>query len=1016
MIPLVLRLQNFMSYADLDLDLRGIHLACLTGANGAGKSSLLDAITFALWDKARATGDQLIRLGASELWVELIFELDGQVYRIWRRRLRKTGTQSQLEFQQLVSGADLDDANAYVPLTGTTIRETQAKISSVVRMEYDTFVNSAFILQGRADEFTTKTAKERKAVLAEILGLQAYDQLSTRARERWKGAQQKADLIASEQKDLRAQLERRGPATERLAVIQEAIADLALRLEQAVTRQNRLAAEEQEFKAAQAQVAALEASKMEAIAEQARLQAELVRHEAAMAEARAEADRKGELEAAYAAWEQANAEDQELRKRSDRFHALDKELASAKSRLAEAGHQHTLARRTLEAELAAQEKERAAHADLVADRERITAAFQALGAARAAEAAHLENVQAARLLDERLAALDAQLERLKMKHEGERQEKLMRLARAQEEAQDLEALRSELAEVQARLTELARVAVEQDRVKEKGIMFRAAKDQATAAAETARQTAAAKEAKLAQLEAGLAVHVGGRSGKPEAHACPLCETPLTDAELGKIITSYRAEIQGYLDDAARLDDEAAKAENDRQEARSRYAELAEQLKSREAEQRRMGELTNRLRTLEGALEEANRLKAELARTEAPELPEALVAEREATAKERAAVGYDPAELSVIQARLNDYRWAEARHWQLEQATAALAKLQERLPALEAELAEADTRWEAERTALEATLAELEGRLKDLGYDQPAHAALKQRLEALADAPRAWNDLQKHLLWLEGASAQLARLEAERAQQALKVAEADTGLERLKLQLSRLPLWEGEVAAVSAELRQLRLEERQRLEERGRLEAELAMLAEVESRLEAREAEWEEAVADAQTYKELSGAFGKDGIQAVIIENAIPEIEEEANRLLSRMTDNRMHVRLATQKEKKTGGIHETLEIYISDEVGTRNYELYSGGEAFRVNFALRLALSRLLARRAGSRLQTLVIDEGFGTQDDKGRERLVEAINAVAPEFVRIIVITHIKELKDAFNTQIEVVKRGGVSEVRLHV
>ena len=50
------------------------------------------------------------------------------------------------------------------------------------------------------------------------------------------------------------------------------------------------------------------------------------------------------------------------------------------------------------------------------------------------------------------------------------------------------------------------------------------------------------------------------------------------------------------------------------------------------------------------------------------------------------------------------------------------------------------------------------------------------------------------------------------------------------------------------------------------------------------------------------------------------------------------------------GIHETLEIYISDEVGTRNYELYSGGEAFRVNFALRLALSRLLARRAGSKL------------------------------------------------------------------
>ncbi|MNS76151.1 Nuclease SbcCD subunit C [compost metagenome] len=132
-----------------------------------------------------------------------------------------------------------------------------------------------------------------------------------------------------------------------------------------------------------------------------------------------------------------------------------------------------------------------------------------------------------------------------------------------------------------------------------------------------------------------------------------------------------------------------------------------------------------------------------------------------------------------------------------------------------------------------------------------------------------------------------------------------------------------------------------------------------------------------------------------------------------MTDNRMHVRLATQKEKKTGGVHETLEISISDEVGTRPYELYSGGEAFRVNFALRLALSRLLARRAGAKLQTLIIDEGFGTQDERGREKLVEAINAVSDEFARILVITHIRELKDAFNTHIEVVKRGGVSEIR---
>jgi exonuclease SbcC len=125
-----------------------------------------------------------------------------------------------------------------------------------------------------------------------------------------------------------------------------------------------------------------------------------------------------------------------------------------------------------------------------------------------------------------------------------------------------------------------------------------------------------------------------------------------------------------------------------------------------------------------------------------------------------------------------------------------------------------------------------------------------------------------------------------------------------------------------------------------------------------------------------------------------------------MTASRMHVRFETQREaKSTDNTIETLDIRISDELGTRDYELYSGGEAFRVNFAIRIAMSKVLARRAGARLQTLVIDEGFGTQDGPGRERLVEAINTIQNDFEKIIIITHIDELKDAFPARIEVWK-----------
>ena len=147
---------------------------------------------------------------------------------------------------------------------------------------------------------------------------------------------------------------------------------------------------------------------------------------------------------------------------------------------------------------------------------------------------------------------------------------------------------------------------------------------------------------------------------------------------------------------------------------------------------------------------------------------------------------------------------------------------------------------------------------------------------------------------------------------------------------------------------------------------------------------------------------------------MPEIEDEANRLLATMTDGRMSVTFETQRDTKKGDIAETLDIKIADELGTRNYEMFSGGEAFRIDFAIRIALSRLLARRAGAPLPTLIIDEGFGTQDSEGIEKLKEAINSIQGEFKKIIVITHIDELKDAFPTRINVVKTGDGSKIEI--
>jgi DNA repair protein SbcC/Rad50 len=171
------------------------------------------------------------------------------------------------------------------------------------------------------------------------------------------------------------------------------------------------------------------------------------------------------------------------------------------------------------------------------------------------------------------------------------------------------------------------------------------------------------------------------------------------------------------------------------------------------------------------------------------------------------------------------------------------------------------------------------------------------------------------------------------------------------------------------------------------------------------------------YKTLERAFSKDGVPALLIEQALPEIETRSNEVLDRLSMGAMSVHFETQKQfkdKSRDDRKETLDILISDADGVREYELFSGGEAFRVNFAIRLALSRVLAQRAGAKLQTLVIDEGFGSQDVDGRQRLIEAINQVRGEFAKILVITHMEELKEAFPARIEVEKGPGGSLVRV--
>jgi len=117
--------------------------------------------------------------------------------------------------------------------------------------------------------------------------------------------------------------------------------------------------------------------------------------------------------------------------------------------------------------------------------------------------------------------------------------------------------------------------------------------------------------------------------------------------------------------------------------------------------------------------------------------------------------------------------------------------------------------------------------------------------------------------------------------------------------------------------------------------------------------------------------------------------------------------IQTQKQLKSGKEAETLDIIISDTNGDRPYYNYSGGEKTLIDFALRIALSIILSRRNGAQIETLILDEPFGSLDAQNKAKVMSAISYVKNkfQFKKIFLITHDYELQENCENVIEVLK-----------
>jgi DNA repair protein SbcC/Rad50 len=849
MIPLKLTIHNFMCYRDpAPLDFNGLHLACLSGNNGHGKSAILDAITWALWGKARSNqADELIHLGQTDMWVDFEFALGPNRYRVVRSRERRGRSgKSDLQLQIWQENGD------WRAITEPTLRATEQAIETLLRMDYDTFINSAFLVQGRADEFTVKPAGERKQVLANILGLGIYDEYEGRAKERARQEKQEATRIAGQMEAIDAELAREADYQQDLQQAQNLLDELSEQLQAADQVQQALRTERQDLLAQRRMLDDLQGRLKQAERQLSETEAQLQRDQSRLAADEALLAQQAEIEDGYRRLHEARQADQTLNQQLSRHAALQ-------------------ARRS---------------------------------------------------------ALEGQVNQVRFQLETQQHTLAEQLARLREEGGQVEALEVQVAEAQA---ELARLAELDSRQGELRSMIQGLKEE-IAALQAQNQGLHEEMKDLKEKIAQL----------PDAGAlCPVCSQPLGDDERRRVLDSYTQ--QGKT----RADQYRAN--------QARIAQIGEQGQAAEAE------LTG--------IERELKQRARWQRSEAQ---------------------------------------AEQRLAQATQARADLNQWQGRLDEIAGHLSAGAFAVEAQ-AALQVVVEQLEA----LAYDAAAHEAARATAQTLEIYAERRNELQ------------VAASRAEDLRSRIQQADATLHLLRdglnadaqrrdeLIVALARLPEVERELSQQSAQVERLERsanDARQRVgAARQRLEACRAQAV----RRQQLSLELKGVLERQAAFEELQAAFGKKGVQAMIIEAAIPEIESEANQLLARMTDGRMAVRLETQRETKTTQeLRETLEIILSDELGSRDYSLFSGGEAFRANFAIRIALSKLLARRAGAALQTLIVDEGFGTQDTQGRERLVQAITSIQHDFERILVITHIDELKDLFPARIEVEKTVDGSQI----
>ncbi|MDI6877440.1 MAG: SMC family ATPase [Methanomicrobiales archaeon] len=1033
-----LHLQNFKRFAEERVVFRD-GITGIVGNNGAGKSSLVEAILFALYgvQSSGVDPDHIVSAAAGDgarATVRLDFGAGGADYTVVRY-FRRSGSSTQHEARLFAGSRQIAEG----------VTDVQHAIRRIVGMGPTDFRNTIYagqkdllsLLESRsgerrrwfmqalridairdaADEDLKALLDEQKERHTELSGrlkeldaeslqqeLAAARRQEAALRERLKGMDERQTAVAAAIRERESKVDAlRGKEREHISLQQgiiarrealQRVADECERLEAEISARRMLegeyrslAAQENRYRELVREVEREEERKalhdrLQGERRQHRDRLEIARQriqalEALLERCARDACRLQELQEPLARLEELRGRLEELRTKESEYTRLRGECGRVRERLR--GIEERMQR--ISAELASL-RERGAELDR---REREIARLDGL--------LQEESILAAAKIPAEQAAFWESQRDAAERHLSRMEEELHRLA--------------------ARLTELD------------GIDGRiAATEEARDAAAHRRSSAATRYSGAVEEREALEQRLREIEHAGADGACPTCHRPLRD-HFGRLVDELRQEVREAQQRIGALDAEYREAAADLERATADLRHLAERrnalqgLRERaaacESERRSLQE--QRQRAEEGRARALDALRELGLESYDPGRHDALQSEivvlrrrkeeadtlrgeclrMEPLGEELAALGLEGegciAEEELISARIRELGFQPQERRDVEEEIAALMQpwqehlqIRERLKNGDAARAELDELREAAREA-EANLAAAERELQTLAFDPAGYAALLAEYRRAVDSHRRFAELAVRMDEIPDLEKSLSERKAYRQQVESEVAWAERSLARLGFDPARL-------AAAEDSLRQCTERAQWLAAERTRTEGDLRHLEGEISRISLaleRSAEYaaecdaiREEMERLRLTRKCLGDFVTHLLSAVR-----GRIEGEAGRILAQITDGRYESVILDEK----------FNLLVHDMGDDYPVNRFSGGEQDDIAIALRIALSRYLAEVHQVHDSTfLIFDEIFGSQDEGRRSNLIQALRSQEANFPQILIISHVSEVQGEFS------------------